>query len=117
MATTSGNIFLDAYDVPTTLPESPAYEVPSSLVKIKIENASATNYSVAPVDLTVYVVADGKSAEGITKTVVSKKLAAGDTILLYEIIGRPILSGGSIQAEATVASSISLSVGGAETSA
>jgi len=113
VSTTFGNIFLDAYDVPTTAVE--AYEV--SDVKAVINNATATNYGAAAATLTVYIVADGGSAAGLTKTTVSKSMAPGETVILSELIGRPILTGGTIQAESDTVTTISLSVGGTITTA
>ena len=113
MATTQGNIFLDALDVPTTVPGTPAFTVTDA--KVVINNATATNYGTSTATLTVYVVASGKSAEGLTKATISLKIGPGETAIIGDLMARPILLGGSIQAESDTATSISLSIGGSIT--
>jgi len=116
MATTHANIFLDNLDVPASLPGTPAYTVPDSLVKVAIANATVTNYGTTPEDLTVYIVPEAGSANNLSQTIVTLSIAPGETIDIYQLKGRPILKGGSIQAVATTATKLSLSVGGSETS-
>lgn len=116
MATTHGNIFLNNLDVPTVLPGTAAYTVPDSLVKVVIANATVTNYGTTPEELKVYIVPEAGSASNLAQTIVDLSIASGDTIDIYQLKGRPILKGGSIQAEASTATKLSLSVGGSETS-
>lgn len=110
MATTFGNEFLNGYLIP--IAAEAAYTVPSSLVSVIINNATVRNYGATPETFTIYMVESGGSADDGHKAVIDQSIAPGETVLLSEIIGEPILSGGSIQAEASTATKLSLTVGG-----
>ena len=114
MATTHGNIFLDNFDV--TASASAAFTVPTSLVKVTIASAAIHNYGTTPEDFTIYIVASGGSANDLSEAISNRSIAVDETIDLFELIGRTILVGGSIQAEASAATKLSLSIGGSETS-
>lgn len=113
MATTHGNIFLDNYAVP--IAAVAAYTVGTELVKVTIASATIHNYGTTPETFTIYIVPDGDSADDLSEAVSARSIATDETIDLYELIGRPILVGGSIQALASTVTKLSLSVGGSET--
>lgn len=115
MAVTHGNIFLDNFDVP--IAASAAFTVPTSLVKVAIAAATIHNYGTTPETFTIYIVPSGGSANDLSEAISPfRSIAVDETIDLFELIGRPILVGGSIQAKASTATKLSLSVSGSETS-
>lgn len=114
MAVTHGNIFLDNFDVPNSA--SAAFTVPTTLVKVTIAAATIHNYGTTKEDFTIYIVPSGGSANDLTEAISNRSIAVDETIDLFELIGRPILVGGSIQAKASTATKLSLSVSGSETS-
>lgn len=116
MSTTYGNIFLDNFDVPAGLPVTPAFTVSASLLKVVIANATITNYGTTSEDFTIYIVPKGGSANNLSKTITTRSIDPKETMTLFELFNRPILEGGSIQAEASGATKLSLSIGGSEES-
>lgn len=110
MTIESGIIALSGYDVPNA--QAQAYLVPGGVNIFRIEQASVTNYTGAPVTLTLYVLQNGESVADVKKAFDALSIPANTNIPLFELIGRNINQGGEINAFASAATSLSLSING-----
>lgn len=110
MAISSTIIALAAFDVPAS--QATAYTVPGSTVRFRIDQASVTNYTATARDLTVYILQNGDGVANIQKAIVAENIPANSTVPLYELVGRGIDTGGIINAFASAASALALSVTG-----
>lgn len=90
------------------------YTVPSTLNRVKIDAIAFTNHSASNVDLTVHIVPSGSSAATTNKIVSAKTIKAGASYLAPELIGQAVLTGGTIQAFASSASSVNCTITGTE---
>lgn len=110
MAIESSVILLSAYDVPAA--EATAATIGADVLRFRIDQASVTNYTATPQDLTVYLLQPGDSVADVRKRVVSATIAAGETAPLFELVGSVLDSGGIVNAFASLASSLSLTITG-----
>jgi hypothetical protein len=110
MAVSSGIIALSSYDVPAS--EATAYTVGSGIVRFRIDQASVTNYTGTARDLTVYLLQSSDSVVNRTKAVDALNIPANTTVPLFELVGRAIDNTGIINAFASAASALALSVTG-----
>ena len=74
-----------------------------------LASAVVSNSSTATATLTVNIVVSGDSADS-TNEYISKKIAAGTSVVLYEIINVGLNTGDSIYATAGVASALNLKI-------
>lgn len=82
-----------------------------------VSACTLTNTTAGAVTATVYLVPNGGTA-GVTNIILSAKIiAAGESYNVMPAIGQTILSGGTIQALAGAATSITLVASGYETTA
>lgn len=79
-----------------------------------IKNATAVNTTAGAVTITVYIVASGGSATSSNIVISAKSIAAGETYNCPELIGKVVALGGTIQALASSATSITFMVDGLE---
>ena len=90
------------------------YTAPASVVRTRIDAISFTNYSAGAVTLDIQLVESGGS-DGNTKLLVkSKSLAANETFIPPSVIGQSVESGATLEALASVASSIAVTATGTE---
>lgn len=82
--------------------------------KATIKNATAVNTTAGAITLTVYIVASGGSATTSNIVISAKSIASGETYNCPELVGKVVASGGTIQALASSAASISFQVDGIE---
>lgn len=83
-------------------------------VNTQITGAVAMNADASARTLTVHIVAAGGSADATNMVVNAKRIAAGRSVLLPELVGQVVQSGASLQALADAASQVTLSVSGVE---
>ena len=112
MAVRSAIVALSAYDVPDS--EVTAFTVGSATVRFRIDQASVTNYTSTDAVLTVYLSQSSAAVTDIVKAIDALVIPAGDTIVLMELIGRSLNTGGVINAFASSASALALSATGTE---
>ena len=110
MAISSTLIALSSHNVPSS--QATAYTVPGGTVRFRIDQASVTNYTGTPRDLTVYILQNGESVANLTKAIDALSIPANSTLALFELVGRGIDTGGIINSFASAASALSLSVTG-----
>ena len=111
MATTYGNQFVNGFEVTTGI--DTVYQVPSSgFSKVVIANATARNYGASTANLTLWMIPDGESTADNFKAIIDRTLSPGETVIMAEIIGEPINAGGQIEAQASLNTHISLTIGG-----
>ena len=110
MAISSTIIALANYDVPAA--QATAYTVPSPTVRFRIDQATCTNYTATARTLTVYILQNGVSVADLQKDIVALNIPANSTVSLYEIVGMGLDTGGIINAFASAASALSLTVTG-----
>jgi hypothetical protein len=83
-------------------------------VKARVDSCALTNTTGGAITASLYLVPSGGSA-GVTNCVLSgKSLAAGETFVPPGIIGQWLHDGGTIQALASAATSITLVASGVE---
>ena len=110
MAVNSGLPVLSNYDVPDA--QATAYVVPVNVLRFQISQASVVNRSGAPVDFSIYLLQDGDAVADVNLRYINLPISAGETVTLFDIIGASIETNGIINAFASAASSLSLSVTG-----
>ena len=91
-----------------------AYTVPTSIDRSIISAGRVTNYGTTPEDFTIYMIPSGGSVVDQFIAIDTKPIAAGETILLAEIIGETISEGATIQALASTVTKLSLTVEGTD---
>jgi hypothetical protein len=91
-----------------------AYYTAPTLTVADISSATATNVTNGTAAITVYLVPSGGSPTAANTIVQSRNVPPNASVQLWELIGQKVLPGSSIQAQATSATSINLSVGGYE---
>lgn len=85
-------------------------------VSAKINNATAYNADTSAHNLTVYIVPSGGAAGVANEVLATKSVAPGATVILSELIGKNIETGGTIQALADASAHVNLMVSGIEVS-
>lgn len=83
-------------------------------VRAQIQAMTLTNTSGGAVTATVHLVPSGGSASASNCILSAKSLAAGESYKVIEAIGQTLESGGTIQALASSATSITLVASGIE---
>lgn len=112
MAVSSTVIALSSYDVPLT--QATAYTVPGGVLRFRIDQASVTNYTATARTLTLYILQSGESVADVYKAIDSLTIPGNSNYPLYEIVGRGINTLGVINAFASAANSLSLSITGTD---
>lgn len=113
MAVESSIVALSSYNVPSS--QATAFTVGGGVVRFRIDQASVTNYTSTARNLTVYILQSGGSVVNLTKAIDAMNIPANDTVALFELVGRSMNSGGIINAFASAATALSLSVTGTNT--
>jgi hypothetical protein len=83
-------------------------------VKARIDAMALTNTTAGAVTATVHLVPSGGSAAASNCVMSARSLAAGETIIVSGAIGQWLAAGGTIQALASSATSITLVCSGVE---
>ena len=83
-------------------------------VRTQIQAMTLTNTTAGAVTATVYLVPSGGSATASNTILSAKSLAAGESYKVIEAIGQTLEAGGTIQALASAATSISMVASGVE---
>lgn len=112
MAVDFAKTFLNGEAIPDT--GTILYTVADPNVKVSITAARVTNYSAGTESFTIQILQNNQVAGDLFKAIISKDIAAGETINLSEIIGEAINKGGGIHAVASTVSTLSLTVTGTE---
>lgn len=110
MAALFGQTFISGFLIPATL--TSAYEVPASLSRSVINNARVHNYGPSPEAFTIQIVPSSNSSASRFIAIEGKSIAAGETILLSEIIGEALQQGDAVFASASTVTTLSLTLGG-----
>ena len=101
---------LSSFDVPVA--QATAFTVPTSVLRMRTDQASVTNYSGSPETLTVYFLQSGEAVANIFKRLDAFPVPANTTLSLFELTGMVLETGGIINAFASSASALSLTVNG-----
>jgi len=80
----------------------------------KINNASAMNTDSSARTFTVHIVPSGGTASNSNMVINAKALQPGETYNCPELVGKNIMTGGTIQALASVTTTVSFQVSGIE---
>lgn len=83
-------------------------------VNTQITGAVAMNNDATARTVTVHIVASGGTADATNKVVNAKRVAAGRSVLLPELVGQVVQAGATLQALADSAAQVTLSVSGVE---
>lgn len=114
MAITTPIQALTAYDVPAA--QATAYTVGAG-VTFRIDQAVVVNYTGTSQMLTVYILQNGDSVADLNKRIDALSIPAHSNVPLFELIGETLDSGGIINAFASAASSLALTINGSNFSA
>lgn len=98
----------------TQLGTSAATAYTATNVKAQIQAFTLTNTTGGAVTATVHLVPSGGTASASNMILSAKSIAAGETYKCIEAIGQWLEAGGTIQALASAATSISLVASGIE---
>ncbi len=90
------------------------YTVGTDIVRTVINQARLVNYSAAPVVVDLYILQNGESVADNYKALDTETIAANTELIVSQIIGDAIGSGGSIVAISDIATSVSFSATGTE---
>ena len=113
MAIKAGVTQIEAVDIPSTA--ASLFTVGTAIKRILISQASISNYSSSVIDgVTIWIVPPLGSNDDRYKVVINRDLGVGQTLPLGELLGREIVQGGSIWAQSTTASAVSLTVTASE---
>lgn len=94
---------------------STLYTAPTA-TKTQIQSMTLTNTTGGAVTATVYLVSSGGTATASNTILSAKSIAAGESYKVIEAIGQVLEAGGTIQALASSATSISMVASGIEQS-
>jgi len=86
------------------------YTAPNSVKSVIIEAVTATNVTAVDQTHTVHLVGSGGSAIDANIYIDSKAVTANEQITDYEIVGQVLEAGGTIEALASLATSINFRV-------
>ena len=111
MSTTYGNQFLNGYVLQATA--EAAYTVPDEYAKQVVDYGRIENFGSDQEFFTIWMVPKDATNDDQYKAIINEPIAPGQTILLSQIRGESILTGGTIWAEASSADVLSMSIGGA----
>ena len=88
--------------------------IPPTISRFQINQASVVNSGSSIRTVNIYILRNGDSIANNFKSSVDLLLAAGESYLLYEIIGMSINAGGSIQAVVDAGTDVAMFINGAE---
>ncbi len=110
MAVNSGIIALSGEDVQTTSKD--LFVVASNIERFRIDQASVTNYGALAANLTVWILQSGETENDQIIAIDFKLILVNETLPLFEILGRTIESTGILRGEASLGSTLSMSMTG-----
>lgn len=112
MAVESGIIALSGADVQTTSKD--LFVVASNIERFRIDQATVTNYTNAGLSatLTVWILQSGETENDQMIAIDLKAIAKNQTFSLFEILGRTIEGTGILRGQASLDSTLSLSITG-----
>ena len=87
------------------------YTVPSDLARVVISSGRVANVTTARQNVDIWIVPSGESIADRHKAVVTREVAKNQTIILNEIIAEPLNEGDKIYAEASLADSLTITLG------
>lgn len=105
---------LTAYDVPAA--QATAFTVAGGYT-FRIDQISVVNYTATPCQLTIYLLQAGDAVADLQKRIDAQMIPANTNVPLFELIGETLDAGGIINAFASVASALALTVNGSYFSA
>lgn len=103
-------IALSGYDVPAA--QATAFTVGTNVLRFRIDHAVVVNYSAAAVDFSLYLLQSGDAVVDLNLRYDLLSIPAGETVTLFDIIGDALDTGGIINAFASSATALALSVSG-----
>lgn len=112
MAINSSVILLSSYDVPAA--QATAATIGGNVLRFRIDQASVTNYSGVSRDLTVYLLQSGDAVIDLNKRIDALAIPANETVPLFELVGSVLETSGTVNAFASAASSLSLTINGTQ---
>lgn len=96
-----------------TASDATYYTVPASTACI-IRKLTCTNYSAAPVTVTINLVPSGGSSQNANLIAKTQVISAGETFGFYNIENHVLMAGDKINALASAATSVNIIASGAE---
>jgi len=85
------------------------YQVPSDVLRVGIDAAVFNNYSASNVDYSVRLSQDASGGQ-LDEIISNSPIRAGQNNLAPAMIGQSVLTGGTIEAKASVNSSVSVTL-------
>lgn len=85
------------------------YQVPSDVLRVGIDAAVFNNYSISNVDYSVRLTQDVSGSQ-LDEVISNSPIRAGQNNLAPAMIGQAVLSGGTIEAKASVNNSVSVAL-------
>lgn len=85
------------------------YQIPSDVLRAGIDAAVFNNYSTSNVNYSVRITQDGSGSQ-LDEVISNAQIRAGQNNLAPAIIGQAILSGGTIEAKASINNSVSVAL-------
>jgi hypothetical protein len=90
------------------------YTVPTGVVKSVITQARVVNYSASAATLAIEILQNGEATATNFRAVDDVSIPAHSTVLLSEIIGDSLNTGGKVTALSSAATSLSISMTGTD---
>jgi len=90
------------------------YTVPASLNRVQIGLASVTNYTAGAITIDVWALQSGQTRADNFKLADTLSLAANETKVLAQLDGLSLGQGGTIDAQASAATSVAITLNGTE---
>jgi uncharacterized protein YacL len=103
---------VNGFDLPTST--GAAYTVPSSLNRVAVTQAIIVNHTAGAITVNLYVLMNGQSVANNYKVLDTHVVAANSEEVVTGLLGNVIDAGGSIQGDASSATSVSITVSGVQ---